>query len=460
MTRSVLGIVTDVALACCLSVAVILVARTPLLLRPRLIRTRPEAAGEDRAPRAPDQAAEPAGRAGEPAGRAGKPAGAAGGGLRDEITLPHAVASSRAIRTGQARSSRRAWLWGERGLTGELLLTSQQVSVGRATECDVVLRDPTVSREHAALTYANGAWWLLPAITSNGTWLNDAPVQPGESRVLSDGDLLQFGLRTLVRMFIPPALAEPELEFAAAARTTPGTKPAGRLEDRDRLKSTADAHLATPQLLVIADGVTDRPWPHIAARTAVIEVARSPAGQPLPELVERVNDSILSIGRNALQLTGMAATLDVVRLFRDAARGWCLEGAHVGDGQVLLQDNLGIHRLTRQNTAGGRLADVDPYRAAGLAADPDFNRLTAAVGLASGVDAERWWVYADHEQRLVLTTDGLVNALGGERLRDVLRNHRSAVPDDVADLLIQLAIGARTAHNVTVIVADIAIPHD
>lgn len=441
MTRSVLGIVTDAALAGCLSVAVLLVARLPLLRTPvtgrpappRLARARPQETAEE---------------------------SRAGADPHVEVTLPDAVASSRAIRPGQARSSRRAWLWGERGLTGELLLASHQVSVGRAEECDVVLHDPTVSREHAALTYANGAWWLLPAITSNGTWLNDILVQPGESRVLSDGDLLQFGLETRVRMFIPPALAEPELVFAAAARTTPGTMPGSGQQDGDRLKSNEDAHLATPQLLVIADGVSDRPSPRIAARTAVLEVARSPAGAPLPEVVERVNDHILSIGRNALQLKGMAATLDVVRLTRDAARGWCLEGAHVGDGQVLLQDNLGIHRMTRQNTAGGRLADVDPDRAAGLAADPDFNQLTSAIGLASEVDAERWWVYADHEQRLVLTTDGLVNALGSDCLSEVLRQHRATAPGGVADLLIQMAIGARAAHNVTVIVSDIVIPDD
>lgn len=441
MTRSVLTLITDTALACCLLLALVLVTRTPIVTR--LVRVRPEA------PALASQAPVPAdGR--EPAGPD----------LREEITLPQAVASSRAIGSGQARSSRRAWLWGERGLDGEILLTSQQVSVGRAAECDVMLSDPTVSREHASLTYANGAWWLLPAITSNGTWLDDALVQPGESRVLCDGALIRFGLRTEVRMFIPPALAQPELVFAAAARTTPGTMPRTRLQDGDRLKTTEDAHLATPQLLVIADGVSDRPSPHIAARTAVREVARSSAGAPLPEVVERVNDSILSIGRNALQLKGMATTLDVVRLTRDAARGWCLEGAHVGDGQVLLQDNLGIHRMTSQNTAGGRLAHVDPERAAGLASDPDFNRLTSAVGLASEVDAQRWWVYADHEQRLILTTDGLVNTLGSEGLREVLRQNRTAVPSDVADLLIQLAIGVRAAHNVTVIVADIAIPDD
>lgn len=371
-----------------------------------------------------------------------------GDGPPEVTTLPNEVASSHTIRPGHPRSSRRAWLWGEHGLTGEVLLTGLRVSVGRGAESDVVLRDPTVSREHAALAYANGAWWLLPAVTSNGTWVNGALVQPGESRVLSDGDQLQFGLETRARMFIPAATAEPDLVFAAAARTTPG----------DRLKKNDDAHLATPQLLVVADGVSDRPSPHIASRTAVREVAHSPAGAPILEVVDRVNDSVLGIGRNALQLSGMATTLDFVRLSRDGSRGWCLEGAHVGDGQVLLQDNLGIHSMTQEDTVGGRLASVDPDRAAQLTSDPDFHLLTSAVGLAREVQAETWWAYASREQRLVLTTDGLVRALGGEHLREVLRHNRGSSPDDVADLLIQLAIDARAADNVTVIVADIAIP--
>ena len=138
-----------------------------------------------------------------------------------------------------------------------------------------------------------------------------------------------------------------------------------------------------------------------------------------------------------------------------------LEGAHVGDGQVLLQDNLGIHRMTGQGTVGcTSLADVGPDRPARLAADPDTNRLAAAVGLGTEVDAERWWAYADHEQRLVLTTDGLINALGSDGVCEVMRQHRAAAPDEVADTLIQLAIGARAAQNVTVIVSDIAIRDD
>jgi len=458
VTRSVLGIVAGGVLVGGLSVAVVLVGSVPLL---RLtVMTRPSLPGRARAQSGetePERDREDAEADGAPqdvivAGEE-EPADA---GLRDEVTLWHAVASSRSIRPGKARSSLRAWLWGERGLTGEILLTNKQVGVGRGADCDVVLPDRTVSREHATLTYADGAWWLLPGITSNGTWLDGAVVQPGESRVLADGALLRFGLHTEVRMFIPPALTQPELVFAAAARSTPGT----RSQDSDRPKVNEDAHLATAQLLVIADGVSDRPSPHIAARTAVDEVARSPAEAPLPEVVERVNDYILGIGSDALQHQGMATALDVVRLTRDEVRGWWLEGAHVGDGQVLLQDNLGIHRMTGQGTAGGRLADVDPDRAAGLAADPDFNRLTSAIGLASEVDAERWWAYADHEQRLVLATDGLVNALGTDGVCEVLRQHRAAAPDEVADVLIQLAIGVLAAQNVTVIVSDIAIRDD
>ena len=454
LTRSVLSIVAYAAMVGGLAVAGVLAARMPglrltMMAGPSLpldLRAQPDEAGPGRH-RKDAEADDPP----QDVFLAGEE-----GGLRDEVTLWQAVASSRTIRPGQARSSLRAWLWGERGLTGEILLTSKQVRVGRGAKSDVVLTDPTVSREHATLTYANGAWWLLPAITSNGTWLNGTVVQPGESRVLTDGALLQFGLHTEVRMFIPPALAQPELVFATAARSTPGTRP----RDSDRLQIIEDAHLATAQLLVIADGVSDRPSPYFAARTAVDEVARSPAEAPLPEVVERVNGYILSIGSDALQHQGMATALDVVRLARDEVRGWWLEGAHVGDGQVLLQDNLGIHRMTGQGTVGGRLADVDPDRAAGLAADPDYHRLAAAVGLGTEVDAERWWAYADHEQRLVLTTDGLINALGSDGVCEVMRQHRAAAPDEVADTLIQLAIGARAAQNVTVIVSDIAIRDD
>ncbi|MEP7023373.1 MAG: protein phosphatase 2C domain-containing protein, partial [Actinomycetota bacterium] len=247
------------------------------------------------------------------------------------------------------------------------------------------------------------------------------------------------------RLVVPPVTGVPALRFDAAARTTPGT-----------MAENQDAHLATERLLAVADGLSDRPSPRVASRTAVREIASAPPHLPLADLVARVSDAFFAGGSNTMQLAGMASTLDVVRLRHDDPRGWRVEGAHVGDGQVLLQDGHRIRKLTRDHTVGGRLAAIDPGRAQTLAADPDTAQLTSAVGFTGPVDPQLWWVHVNAGQRLLLSTDGLAHALPGKAIHSLLRRGRASAPATVADALIRMAVRAGSADNVTVVVADVA----
>jgi serine/threonine protein phosphatase PrpC len=364
----------------------------------------------------------------------------------DSAPLPpqQPAASDPENRPMQTEGSLRAWLWGEEGLTSEFLLASTSVRIGRDPRNDVVLPDQTVSREHALLDYSQGGWWLLPGITSNGTSLNGAAIQPGERLPVGDGDRLRFGLHTLLRLRVPAAARTQEMRFAAAARTALG-----------RRRENQDAHLATAHLLVVADGLSDRPSPGLASRTAIQEIAASAFCSPLRDVIARVNDSILGMGNDLWQVRGMAATLDLVRLNRDEAFGWRIEGAHLGDGQVLLQDRLGVRKLTREDTPGGHLSAIDPELAEQLSGDPEFHNLTLAVGFGSEVEPSLWSMRADVEQRLVLTTDGLIRALGREQLTEVMWTSRDDPPAVLADRLVRMAIDASAEDNVTVIVADV-----
>lgn len=69
-------------------------------------------------------------------------------------------------------------------------LTGSRVTVGRDPSCDVVLTDPTVSREHAALVRRGDAWWVLDLGSTNGTRVRG--VQAAEQRVV-DGAEIAFG---------------------------------------------------------------------------------------------------------------------------------------------------------------------------------------------------------------------------------------------------------------------------
>lgn len=72
-----------------------------------------------------------------------------------------------------------------------------RISIGRARNCDVVLRHPSVSKLHAHVRKeADGRWMLHDAGSHNGTSVGTLPVttEPAE---LHSGDLVTFGAFTV-----------------------------------------------------------------------------------------------------------------------------------------------------------------------------------------------------------------------------------------------------------------------
>ena len=70
----------------------------------------------------------------------------------------------------------------------------EQLTLGRAPSCDIVLRNQTVSRRHAELAFRDGAWVVRDLGSTNGVVVNGVPV--GRCR-LRPGDRLSLGLQTL-----------------------------------------------------------------------------------------------------------------------------------------------------------------------------------------------------------------------------------------------------------------------
>lgn len=70
-------------------------------------------------------------------------------------------------------------------------------TLGRRPENQIVIPDPYVSGCHLELTYEGGMVYLRDLNSTNGTFLNDARVPPGEKVLLSQGDVLVVGKQRL-----------------------------------------------------------------------------------------------------------------------------------------------------------------------------------------------------------------------------------------------------------------------
>lgn len=80
--------------------------------------------------------------------------------------------------------------------------TGDRALIGRAPEADLQLLDSGVSRRHAQLVFADGAWWLEDLGSTNGTLVNGRQVSRAE---LADGDRVELGGCVLLYREAPAA---------------------------------------------------------------------------------------------------------------------------------------------------------------------------------------------------------------------------------------------------------------
>ncbi len=70
------------------------------------------------------------------------------------------------------------------------VLGAVPVVIGRGDQCDIVVNDHSVSRRHALVQAGEGGWAVTDLGSTNGTFLNDAPVS---TSALTDGDYVRVG---------------------------------------------------------------------------------------------------------------------------------------------------------------------------------------------------------------------------------------------------------------------------
>jgi predicted component of type VI protein secretion system len=87
------------------------------------------------------------------------------------------------------------WLTFPDGTEHEL---TKSLSIGRDPKNDLVLESAEVSREHAAVAFRDGRWYVEDRGSFNGTYLNGTRVVPGTPLPLRHADRISIGTETLL----------------------------------------------------------------------------------------------------------------------------------------------------------------------------------------------------------------------------------------------------------------------
>jgi hypothetical protein len=111
--------------------------------------------------------------------------------VRSEAAFRRAItAESPAVPPGVRGKSENAAAAGGRALLlifrgDPVCVTQQRFLIGRGKDCDLVINNTKVSREHAAVVREGGEFFIEDLDSSNGTWFNEQRV---ERRKIEDGD--------------------------------------------------------------------------------------------------------------------------------------------------------------------------------------------------------------------------------------------------------------------------------
>ncbi|ADU51036.1 protein serine/threonine phosphatase [Thermaerobacter marianensis DSM 12885] len=203
-------------------------------------------------------------------------------------------------------------------------------------------------------------------------------------------------------------------------------------------------------LVAVADGMGGHRAGEVASWLALRTLREQVvAGAPLAEAVLAANQEVFRRQAGDPDLSGMGTTLTAAVI----GRGGAVELCHVGDSRAYLLRQGCLSRLTRDHSLveefvrSGALTEQEARR------HPQRNLLTRAIGTDVAVPVDETTVQLQPSDLLLLCSDGLSEAVPDARLADLLA---AAGPADLAarvDALIEAALAAGGADNITAVLA-------
>src|SRR5215212_6851354 len=123
-----------------------------------------------------------------------------------------------------------------------LSLPPQTITLGRAADCTVPIRDRFLSRRHAEISYAGGSWIVRDCGSANGTLLNgqrltgSAVLRPGDRILLGDSEVVfqEQAAAQAHSQLIPIDNSSPAMSYTLRLRDVIEESTPGGARERER----------------------------------------------------------------------------------------------------------------------------------------------------------------------------------------------------------------------------------
>jgi PPM family protein phosphatase len=231
------------------------------------------------------------------------------------------------------------------------------------------------------------------------------------------------------------------------------TTVAAAATDRGGRPTNEDNVLIGAGLFAVADGIGGLEGGEIASRLALDTVAAVfDADQSLAGLIsacQRANQLVWQQGAAHGDESAMGTTLTAIGITSDAGA----IVSHVGDSRAYLMRGGQLDQLTEDHTLVAELIGSGQLSEAAALHHPQRHILTRAIGIAPEVEIDMAELSCQPGDRLLLCTDGVINALTFEELRGALTGEEG--PQKAATAVITRALDNGADDNVTTMVIDI-----
>ncbi len=167
--------------------------------------------------------------------------------------------------------------------TRQVPLEGARLTLGRGEAASLVLNDDGLSRVHASIHRDGERVWVLDEGSTNGTFVNGAPV-PGVGTPINDGDEISVGNETTIVVSFTPEIVSTSYEAPAVSMETPALAPG----PAPAPAKTTSEPLSTPKIAAIFAGLIV-----FLAAVALVSYAFIANGEKKREQISYVNENTL-----------------------------------------------------------------------------------------------------------------------------------------------------------------------